>query len=523
MTKEELTKTHENYELFKAEWSFYIRSYFGGKFYRDGNYLLQHPFESQTNYNRRKETAYFYNYCQPIVDILNGHLYKKGPQRRYGSLSPNAVPPRLPSTLFDSFWWDCDFEGSSFDQFMRDAQRLASVYGRVSIIVDKPALLVETQAQAKDLDIRPYLSLITPENLLDWTYVRLPNGRPVFDSIKIFESMTRDKKGGNIKTYRMWKRDSWELWQINGVGEVTQLDGGINPLGEIPLVNFYNKKSYLKMIGLSDIKDIVDINKNIYYLCSDAKEIIENTAFPMLAVPRGMFNSEEAAIGPKNILEFEPDQPNGKPEWLEPPHSSLTEIREWVQQDANEIARVAMLGGIRNIETSVQPWSGVSIESQSQQLFAALVEKSNNAEQAELDILRLWCKWEGIEFEGDIVYPKDFSVRDLTIALQNAINAASAGVSSLLFEKERQKKIAVSVLTEIDEADRKKIFEEIDKNVSELNAGEEGKLYEYHLKAGVVTKNEVRQRLGLEPMKNGEEVIVLQDTTNTTTTTNGGE
>lgn len=457
MTLEELTKVHPDYEAFLPEWMFYIRSYLGGKFYRDGDYLLKHPFESTDNYNRRKEIAYFYNYCAPIVDIFTSYLTKKQPQRSYGSLSTEVVPPRQPLTLFDAFWWDCDLENTNFEQFMRDAQRYANIYGRVSIMVDKPALFALTKAQAKEQGIRPYVYIITPENVLDWEYTRLVSGRPVLSMVKIRESED---------TYRIWSRIGWESWKVSTEGKersAVKTGEGSHDLGEIPIVNLYNKKSGVRMIGVSDLQDIADINKNIYYFCSDAKEIIENTAFPMLAMPYdkgGQGESQE--VGPKNILQFDPELPNSVPQWLEPPHSSLAEIREWIQQDAQEMVRIAKMGGLRNTETSTQPWSGVSIEAQERQLFAALAEKASNSEQAELDIFRLWAKWEGDEFTGNVEYPRDFAIRDLTTALQNAITAGTARINSLTFEKERQKKIVNAVIPDMEEVQRETIFKEIE-------------------------------------------------------------
>ena len=456
MTKDELMKTHSLYDAFLADWRFYANSYRGGKFYRDGNYLVQHPYESAANYTRRKSIAYYYNYCAPIIDTYTSYLYKVPPKRSYGSLSQEVVPPRQPQTLFDSFWWDCDFEGTNFDQFVRDTDRYASIYGSVSVMVDKPQVAALTKAEAFSKDIRPYLTIILPENLLDWAYERLDTGRLVLRSVKIKESDTE---------YRIWTRSSWELWVLASDDKMPVLkETGVHALGEIPIVTRYNKKSGTRMVGLSDIQDIADINKNIYYFCSDAKEIIENTAFPMLALPYDRSSPAEVKeTGPKSIMQFDPTEPNSKPYWMEPPHSSLAEIREWIQQDAQEMVRIAKMGGLRNTETSTQPWSGVSIEAQERQLFSALAEKASNAEQMELDIFRLYAKWEGEEFTGTVDYPRDFAIRDLTTALQNAISAGAAGVHSLIFEKERQKKIVDAVIPSMEEVQRILIFNEIEK------------------------------------------------------------
>jgi hypothetical protein len=459
MTKKELIAVHPTYKKFIDEWKFFINSYLGGKFYRDGDYLLRHPFESLENYKRRKDIAYYYNYCAPIIDLFTSYLTKDRPKRTYGALSSNKVtPPRKPETLFDSFWWDVDFEGTNFEQFMKEAQRLASVYGMISVMVDKPPVAVETEAEALEQDIRPYLTIITPENILDWKYVRLPNGRMALDMIKIKEGEGQ---------YRIWTRTAWETWEIKKTNTNTapvKTGGGAHDLGKIPIVDLYNKKSLIRRVGVSEIQDIADINKNIYYFCSDAKEIIENTAFPMLAIAedKGGGPDEEQPVGPKNILSFDPDAQNGKPEWLEPPHSSLAEIREWIQQDAQEMVRIAKMGGMRNTETSVQPWSGVSIEAQERQLYSSLAEKASNAEQAELDILNLYAEWEETTVEGDIKYSRSFASRDLTTSLNNAIAAGTSKINSLTFEKERQKKIVDTTLPTLEESERVDIFKEID-------------------------------------------------------------
>ena len=448
MTKEELEKKHKDYEVWLPEWEFYIRSYFGGKLYRDGDYLLQHVFESAGNYERRKKIAYYYNYCAPIVDIFVAHLNKPNHNRNYGSLTNDV--------LFNNFLKDADFEGTSYVEFFKMAGRYASIYGRSTIVVDKPSMTGTTMAETQEKDIRPYCTLVTPENVIDWEYIRLPSGKPVLNWIKIREHQSKEKT-----QYRIWTREGWELWEVDDKGKVTDRGSDTHNLNEVPVVNLFNKRGPARLIGLSDIQDISDINKNIYYLCSDAKEIIENTAFPMISMPYSNGGQDEKETGPKSILEFDGETQH-RPAWLEPPHSSLSEIREWISQDMKEIFRIANLGGMINVETSKQPWSGPGQEIQSNRLTAAMSQKADFAEEGELSILRLWAKWEGKKFDGSIEYQRDFAIRDITVALQNAMNAQNAKVDSALFVKENQKKIVTSTLPKLSEQKRKDIFKEID-------------------------------------------------------------
>src|SRR4030067_2851032 len=152
MIYDELVKKHNDYTAYLPEWEFFSKSYFGGKQYRDGNYLLQHPFESATNYKRRKTIAYYYNYCQPITDIINSHLFRNQPSRDFKTLATNP--------LFKAFLWDTDREGTGFEQFIREAQRFAAIYGRGTIVMDKPTATAATTAEAEAQGEYTYVSLV---------------------------------------------------------------------------------------------------------------------------------------------------------------------------------------------------------------------------------------------------------------------------------------------------------------------------------------------------------------------------
>ena len=339
-------------------------------------------------------TSYYYNYCGPIVDIFVSHVFKKKPERDFGNLTDDPH--------FKAFLQNADMSGLTLDQFMREAQRLASAYGRVSIIVDKSQAVPDTDAEAQAYEIRPYLTIVTPENLVDWSFTRIASGAPTLAFVKI-------KEGDGL--YRIWTRTGWELWQADLEGKDDEgavlIEHGEHALGCVPMVTLLNRREGMSFInGISDINDIAAINKNIFYLCSDAKEIIENTAFPMLALPyeKGSFD-EERQIGPKNIMQFDPSEPNSKPFWLEAPHSSLSEIREWVRQDITEIHRIAKMGGVKATEDFAAARSGVALELEYQQMHAVLAEKADNTEKAETEILKLWAKWQDKEFDGAIDYP----------------------------------------------------------------------------------------------------------------------
>ena len=183
----------------------------------------------------------------------------------------------------------------------------------------------------------------------------------------------------------------------------------------------------------------------------------------MLAVPYEKGGgSAPAELGPKNILQFDPELPNARPFWLEAPHSSLTEIREWVRQDISEIFRIAKMGGVKATEDVSAPRSGVALELEYQQLNAALSEKADNIEQAEREVCDMWARWQGERFDGTIDYPDDFSVRDLDRDIERLMKVLGARIESVTFGKELQKSVVRSVLPKIQDEVKDRIMEEID-------------------------------------------------------------
>ena len=449
MTKAELQKTHPDYDMWLPEWLFFMRSYFGGKRYRDGNYLIKHSLESQENYVRRKKMAYFYNYCAPVVDIFNSLLYATEPDRKYGNLKDEA--------FFKSFLEDADFEGNSFKQFAREAQRFASIYGRVSILVDKSSAQVETQADQEELNIRPYLTIITPEKIVDWRYDRDIAGKPFLAFIKI-------KEGEGL--YRIWTPEAWALFSIDGDvddnDQIMAIEGAVHNLGEVPIVTLYNKTTLTRMLGVSDIEDIAEINRNTYYLCSDAQEVVENTAFPMLAMKIETGEDEEKTIGPRNILPLDPDGTDGNPYWLEAPHTSLAAIETRINNNGREIYKNANLSGIKTSE-SVQPWSGIAIDIENQQRNANLSEKAANQEEAETETIRLVALWMAKVFDGSINYVENWDITNADNEVKNNIESLTRVDSlSTTMVKEQHKKLSRNLLPKLDEETQTKIDDEID-------------------------------------------------------------
>ena len=74
------------------------------------------------------------------------------------------------------FLEDADFEGRTWDSFMRDVNTWSTVYGHVLVLLDKPKSNANTRAEELDQSLRPYANIYTPENILDWEFKRTESG-----------------------------------------------------------------------------------------------------------------------------------------------------------------------------------------------------------------------------------------------------------------------------------------------------------------------------------------------------------
>lgn len=431
-------------------WEFLERSYAGGSEYSEGNYLQQHERESKDSFSRRVKQAIFSNMCSPVIDLYNGYLYQPEHTRDYGnSLNGNK--------LFESFLKNVDFAGHSYDAFIEQLSKRASIFGFVGVIVDKPKNQGEsTWQQQIDADNRGYCIYYEPEAIFDWDNEHI-NGRKVLTKLVLLEESSKP----DVTRYKVWTRDAWAVFEQKKDEEAKPTgEDGINPLGEIPFVMFSNN-SPLGESPASDIKDISDVNRGIYDIDSLAHEIMEGTAFPMLEEPfkTSPIDSDGQAVevGVGSLVTRGMDDNVGH-RWIEPPHSSLTQLLEWRREYVKQIKEMAKTDAAQSSTSQAQ--SGEALKMRLRSLTTVLTEKATAREQAEERILYFWARWENIAFDGAIDYSTDFDVYNLSSDIENAIQAKAA-VPSPIFHNMLAMDIVSRMTKDIDPAVRKAIESEL--------------------------------------------------------------
>jgi hypothetical protein len=442
-TRDQAIETHKDYQETINNWEYYIRSYNGGYDYMVGQYLSRYNLELDNEFNQRLANTPCDNHCRNIIQIYSSFLFRVRPSRDFASMEDEAS--------LESFLKDADLDGNNLNSVIKHAQNYASIYGHCFMVLDKPNIQTETKADELAQDIRPYLSIVTPENVLDWNFERQPNGKYELNYLKIREEVDRD--GGQY--LRMWYPDKIDTVYMPKREEPRLIDTVPNMIGKIPAVILYNSKSHKRGIGQSDLTDIADLQKSIYNEYSEMEQLIRLTNHPSLVKTP----SVNASAGAGAVIEM-PDEmePNLKPYLLQPSGSSLTSIMDSINNKVESINRIAHTGAVRTTKTQVA--SGVALQTEFELLNARLSEKADNLQLAEEQLFKLYAMFQNVEFDGEINYPDSFNIRDYATDLLFYQQAKAVGVQSPTLSKEIDKEIARAVVD--DDQKLNIIFDEID-------------------------------------------------------------
>jgi len=432
-SKDEALDTHKDYKETINLWEYYIRSYNGGYDYTTGQYLNRYNLELDNEFNQRLGNTPCDNHCKNIIQIYSSFLFRVKPSRNFGSM--------INEPSLESFLKDADLEGNNFNSVIKQAQNYASIYGHCFMILDKPNIQTRTRADELNQQIRPYLSIVTPENVLDWNFKREVNGKYYLDYLKIREEV--DKDGG---TYlRIWYPDRVDtLYQKENL-EPSVIDTADNLIGKIPAVILFNSKSHKRGIGQSDLTDIADLQKAIYNEYSEIEQLIRLTNHPSLVKTP----SVNASAGAGAVIEMpEEIDSNLKPYLLQPSGANLQSIMDSIKHKVEAINRIAHTGAIRTTKQQVS--SGIALQTEFELLNARLSEKADNLEIAEEQLFRLYAQFQNTTFDGEINYPDSFNIRDYATDIQFYSMAKAMNLQSPTFNKEVDKEIVRTVIDDDD-------------------------------------------------------------------------
>lgn len=383
------------YNYNRNNWKYLLVSYLGGDDYRRAGLLTKYQLESDTEYQARLNATPLENHCKSVVGIYMSFLFRNCPEREMNSIEgwPEV----------DSFLEDADLEGRDLDSFMKDVSTWSAVFGHCWVLVTKPNLGLATRAEEMAMGVRPYVSILTPLNVLDWKYEREPAGNYCLSYLKYVEEVN-----GSVQTIKEWHQDRIETWVVDfDKRTVDNHEIETNMLGKIPAVIAYNTRSSVRGIGVSDLPDIADLQKFIYNMTSEVEQTQRMDAHPSLVKTP----ETNAGTGAGSIISIPENlDPGLKPYLLEYDGASVDSLYKAIQHAQDTIDKLACLGSVR--ATDAKLMSGISRQVEFQMLNAKLSEKADNLELAEEQIWCLWCEYMGVQWDGEIDYEDNFSIID---------------------------------------------------------------------------------------------------------------
>ena len=390
-----ITSSNQLFNSYQSRWQFYLESYLGGDEYRQAGHLTRYQLETPKEYQARLDSTPLDNHCKSTISTYMSFLFRECPERDLGGLDLNPMA--------EDFCYDADLEGRSLDAFMKDVAIWAGVFGHCWVMVTRPDVGAATLADQIALGSRPYVNLLTPLTVLDWTWKRSITGRYQLSYIKYAEEVN-----DTLTTMKEWTPTTITTTTVDHkdkivVEEYTEVNG----LGMIPAVQVYSTRSPVRGIGSSDLSDIADQQKSIFNEYSEIEQLIRLQNHPALVKTP----DTEAGAGAGAIIMM-PDNldPALKPYLLEPSGNGLQGIYASIEARVRAIESMAHTSGVRTTKT--QAASGIALQTEFALLNAKLSEKADQLELAEEQIWELFANYMGTTFEGKIEYPDSFDIRD---------------------------------------------------------------------------------------------------------------
>jgi hypothetical protein len=101
------------YDTYYKRWKYFLESYIGGEEYRRAQNLQKFQLETNSEFQTEiKQHTFRESLSIGLISVYNSFLFREEPKRDFGSV---ASAPEL-----EDFIKDCDFDGKSLNQFMKD-------------------------------------------------------------------------------------------------------------------------------------------------------------------------------------------------------------------------------------------------------------------------------------------------------------------------------------------------------------------------------------------------------------------
>jgi hypothetical protein len=445
--KEFIARRHPVYCEMEPHWDFLEATYEGGRGWFLEN-LHKGVKEGEREFEHRLKRAYRFNHTREVVDLVDKYVFKMDIKR-------NADAP----DYIKNFWKRATLNESTIGDYMKRVSNRASAFGRIWIVVDSTASAdVRTQADAKAADARTYSYIVKPQHVLDMSYDELGK----LNWILIYEVARDDadpmvSSGALIDRYRLWTRDSSQLFQVDigktGKKTIVVKEPVLHSLGVVPVFAADNVISDNLYTSPALISDVAYLDRAIANYLSNLDAIIQDQTFSQLVIPsQAIPAGEEGAydklveMGTKRLFTYDGSATVG-PSYISPDVKQAGLIMQIIAKIINEIYSSIGLAGERTKEDNSQGIdnsSGVAKAYDFERVNSLLHTKADSLEQVERKLCELVSLYNSSPMDTApdatvadntnqmVEYPDDFDVRGLydefDIAARLALISAPDGV-----------------------------------------------------------------------------------------------
>lgn len=386
------------------------------------SYLTRHPREDDAKYLRRRESAHFPNYVEPLTDLKLSYLLRK-----------RATVDGRPEPI-ESWREDVDGRGTTFEELRPVVALRAAIFGWCPVLVDLPKPEVDplTAAQASELGLSPRAIPLLPANVCDWAW----SDDGTLEWVKL-RSDFRRRDGWNVpaidvERYTIWDRETFSIFDVtrqNGNPRATPVDvDRAHGFGCVPLTICRHKSSGVaEGVGVPMHGAISIANRALFNYVSQLDEHLAQQAFALLVMVTraSQVAGGEVEVGTDNALSLDPEA--GKQHYYLAPPATVAEVLEArIEKTIQEIYRMARVEYQRPTGGEV---SGVARAYDFAQTNQALSDFAAELARWEAWIDDVVGRVLGVSEDARraerITPPTRFDVDDLTVEIKQAIDAVS--------------------------------------------------------------------------------------------------
>jgi len=435
-------------------WNMIYDAYTGGKAFIKSENLFQYRIEDNLRFQKRLDRADYTNHAQQLIDMMVGFVYANTPKR--------DIDEKY------SYITDSIFKGRSLQSLM-NMVATNCLKSTVGILIDSPAVSVETEADRVENGMNPYAVYYAPSQICDFEvddsgeliWIILDNSY-VDKSDPAAEPTTK-----NIR--RLWTRDFFQdietLKEDNK--EVYILSEEFpHGLEKIPFAFVNCRDNDSDLICDSPFEDVVIKSRLVFNIASWASEVLASSSFQLIFFPyenqqdleaiTATFNPASGGIGDLPVVPF---KALSQSPFFAGPDIDIDKFINMINHLSEEI--LSKFGIKKDSKGSWESGVAKSIDFEKTEAF--LKALSLQLQECERKIVELCGLYEGKEIKAKIDYHFTYEKADIDKQLNRLAMAFT--IPSQNVQKKAYKEMAKLTFPESE-------GDEIDFLVSDINSGQ---------------------------------------------------